>query len=40
MLAASVGCAGIARMDDGQKVRFGVQSGRDGCSAAENIELA
>ncbi|MEL6775257.1 MAG: cold-shock protein [Pseudomonadota bacterium] len=32
--------AGIARLDDGQKVRFGIQSGRDGRSAAENLELA
>ena len=32
--------AGISRLDDGQKVTFDVESGRDGRESAANLELA
>ena len=32
--------AGISRIDDGQKVIFDVEAGRDGRSSASNLELA
>ena len=32
--------SGIAALDDGQKVTFDVQAGRDGRESAENLQLA
>tara|TARA_X000000950_G_C13326320_1_gene422763 strand:- start:123 stop:329 length:207 start_codon:yes stop_codon:yes gene_type:complete len=32
--------AGISRIDDGQKVTYDLESGRDGRTAANNLELA
>lgn len=31
--------AGISRIDDGQKVTYDVESGRDGRTSANNLEL-
>ncbi|WP_420006533.1 cold-shock protein [Arenibacterium sp. LLYu02] len=32
--------AGISRIDDGQKVTYDIESGRDGRTSANNLELA
>ena len=32
--------AGISRLEDGQKVTFDIESGRDGRESASNLELA
>ena len=32
--------AGISRIDDGQKVTYDLESGRDGRTSANNLELA
>ena len=32
--------SGIRSLDDGQKVTFDIEAGRDGCESATNLQLA
>ena len=38
--ASALERAGISRLDDGQKVTFDIESGRDGRESATNLALA
>ncbi|PJN95804.1 cold-shock protein [Amaricoccus sp. HAR-UPW-R2A-40] len=38
--ASALERAGITRLDDGQKVTFDIESGRDGRESASNLALA